>query len=104
MKKLQILVLFLISLIGFAQEENLNEPIVLEESISQIQAEDYVLNWEFEFDSETEFPLLENSEDIIAWISDIYVLEEELYTLYHPLEDYQWEATKRENTLIITGK
>jgi hypothetical protein len=104
MKKIIILLVLLLPILGLSQKITSNEAATAQLTLEQIQEEDFLLNWTFEFDAETELPLLENSYDIIAWISDIYALEEELYTLYAPLEAYQWKATAMGNRLIITGK
>ncbi len=60
--------------------------------------------WEFTFEDETTIPELNNTDDIMDWVSESEELAIVLYNLNIPIEKYRWKSKIKGNTLKIKGK
>ena len=62
------------------------------------------VSWELTFDDKLEIPHLNNSDDIMDWVSDNDEIAIALYELGIPIEKFRWISRVTDNTLKIEGK
>jgi len=62
------------------------------------------IEWEFEFEDETDLPEFTSKDDVIDWIKAIDDLKNEVSKFNIPIEKFRWLFKTLGNTLIIKGK